>query len=500
MNRRSFIEKSAIAGALWSLPERSIAGNIAKETTYHGFTINDKNVIRFPEPEGKRSPFGWEYFIIPASGEGVSLEFPDVAENNRGRVYLRLLIALEILDKRELVLSFHRSGKVLGTYPIWYANSLQLFEFELNVNCRELKKEGLRIQVKNGTEPVYCYSYSTQKPGSHLFIDSGVTSVREQYFSKLFSLWSVHPFGWMSGCVSDGLYELAISGKFPQAEGVLKRHLDLFLPDNKNLKYEWYDSAIKDNVFHNQEGGLPFAAIARRRADHPSLKLFTDFCETRIQNGKTKVDFLTTEGTYHLAYPLMTVAEVKGNDTWNEIALIEIADRIQFLTTADTVHQGAAKNGQRIQFSNWSRGYAWFLLGLVRSFNVIKKSSSFKNDSRLKLMRETFEYYGNMALKNQRQDGSWGAYIDIPETAFDASGTAGIASALMYGSRIGWNVRFSELDKELVKNRLEKNLMSDGFLKGSCQTNRGGDELQMGSFRVVSQYAMGLMAHLYTTA
>jgi hypothetical protein len=43
---------------------------------------------------------------------------------------------------------------------------------------------------------------------------------------------------------------------------------------------------------------------------------------------------------------------------------------------------------------------------------------------------------------------------------------------------------------------LEGQLTPDGFLGGVAQSNRGGEALQRGGYRVISQMAMGLMGQL----
>src|SRR5690606_13753836 len=129
---------------------------------------------------------------------------------------------------------------------------------------------------------------------------------------------------------------------------------------------------------------------------------------------------------------------------------------------------------------------------------VVNSIPEFKNDVRLQRIKAAFEYYADLVLQYQLQDNTWRGYIDLSDSEFDASGTAGIASALMYGNRLGWNVNFNRNSQLQVLEALEQNLTSDGFLKYSCQVNRGGEDLQRGPYRVISQYALGLMAHLYT--
>lgn len=498
-NRRAFIYQLAAAGLAFSFSSCRTGGKNTKNSFNHyiPLAIEDDTKLNTPTPEGKRSPFGWNYFEIPKNGDSVPFGVPDLPDDFALPIYLRLFVALEVRDQLEITVTLGKSDKIIGVLPIWYANVVQLFECKLDIDSHTLRNEGLTLRLSSGSESLYCYDFSAEV-GSHIYLDKGkAAEPAENFIASLCSLQSVNTFGWMEGCVTDGLDEMARSGVFPQAENVLDRHLRLFIPDENNIIYEDYHGHPKDNIFNNWEGGLPFAAIVNKFPDHPSIKLFTDFCENRIENNKTKGSSLTTEGCYHLAYPLAAVAKAKGKKEWFEIALIELDERIHYLTGNDVVYQRASKNGEQTAFRNWARGYAWFLLGLVRSYPLIDKSGLFKGDSRLTRIKQAFEEYAHVAIKYQQPDAGWKAYIDLIETGFDASGTAGIASALMYGYGLGWNVDFNEQKQLAARERLEQSLTSDGFLKDNCQVNRGGEELQKGNYRVISQYAMGLMAHLY---
>ncbi len=456
-----------------------------------------------PVSPGKRVPFGWEYFTLPTEEDGLVLKVRKTAGKYAGTPRLRLMVALDTRDEREVIVSLAKTGEKIGTLSIWYASALQLFECELQTSLDELQKQGLRIRLTEGQDPIY-FMATTPQTGSHLGIDGGnpgepaAGAASESFLDTFCSLRSLHPFGWMEGCSLDGLLALRQSGRYPMARAALDSHLKLFVPDSQNLIYENPNTQPSDNQFNNVESGLPFVAIVEKYPKHPSIKLFTDFCERRIENGQTKGESITTEGCYTLAYPLAVVARATGQRALYEYALIELEERIKYLTDDQAVYQRASKDGSTKGFRNWGRGYTWFLLGLVRTATVIGEDKVFARDARLKRIREAYVYYAQLALQHQQPDHGWRGFLDLPETPYDSSATAGLGAALLYGQRADWLPELSEKHLTDIRRRLEKSLTPDGFLTGSCQINRGGETLQKSSYRVISQYVMGLMAHLYT--
>ncbi len=453
---------------------------------------------KLPIPDGKRIPFGWNYFTIPTSPDSIELQIPTLKKDFKGKLFLRLMVAMDTRDQREVSVVLAKSGKTIGKLPIWYASALQLFECELHTDVVKLMEEGIRLTLKEENEPVYLVS-SSELTGSHLHVANPGKALPSStaFLNTFYGMRSLHPFGWMEGCTLDGLQELSRSGRFPQAKTALEQRLALFIPDDQNLVYENPNTQPSDNQFNNLEAGLPFVAVIEKYPTHPSIKLFTDFCENRVENGKSRsVDF-TTEGCYTLAYPLAAVAKISGNKDWYDLALFELEERIRYLTDDKAVYQRASTDGTMKGFRNWGRSYTWFLLGLARTTAILRQDPSFGKDLRLARIREAFQYYASLALEHQQPDHSWRAYLDLPETGYDASATAGLGASLLYGKRLGWLPDLPDSKLYAIRQRLEQSLTPDGFLANNCQINRGGEELQKSPYRVISQYVMGLMAHLY---
>ncbi|GAA4399201.1 hypothetical protein GCM10023187_10680 [Nibrella viscosa] len=93
-----------------------------------------------------------------------------------------------------------------------------------------------------------------------------------------------------------------------------------------------------------------------------------------------------------------------------------------------------------------------------------------------------------------------------PETGPETSGTAGIAAALAIGHNWGRLPQSYEKVVHTAWNGLKSHLTPDGYLRGTAQANKGGEDLQRNGFRVISPYTLGFLGQiqaampgLYTT-
>jgi hypothetical protein len=67
---------------------------------------------------------------------------------------------------------------------------------------------------------------------------------------------------------------------------------------------------------------------------------------------------------------------------------------------------------------------------------------------------------------------------------------------LAIGAHKGWFPPELGRQAAIALEALWSRITPDGFLLGSCQVNRAGEALQRSPYRVISQYAMGLMGLL----
>jgi rhamnogalacturonyl hydrolase YesR len=503
ITRRYFFAKSlTLTATLPFISNKNIFEilDIYKVDDFKRFAIKPKDILnnQLPLANEFRMPFGWDYFTLNTSSEGLILNCDELPENFNGLAYLRMHIAIDTKGKDEVEITLAKSGKKIGHLSIWYATGLQIFDTKLDCDLQSIKNEGIRLTMPKGKKPIYFLATANDR-GAHILLSTKNEFEREKaWLDIMCSTWSLQPFDWLEGTLLDGMHEYYLRKKHKPVLKTINNHLDRYLVDDKNLFYVDLSSRPKDNIFNNLERGINFATIAKYRPNHPSVNLFIDFCKSRFdENNKFKPDHLTTEGNYTLAYPLAVLANKKNMPELYEMALIETEERINLLTGPDYVYRAGSKTKGNPEINrNWSRGFVWFLLGLIRTIEVLKYSQ-FKDDERLKKLEETYKYYANLALKHQQVDYSWKSYLDIEDTEFESSGTAGIGAALAHGARLGYLPNFSKNDLRNIYSRLLKTITPDGFMNGVSQHNAGSMELmQKGKYRVISQYSLGFMAHI----
>lgn len=496
IDRRDFlVQLSTSALLLPSLTFPELVEEHSVAVHYLPLAPVHSSTSRLPVTDGKRVPLSMDYFSIDME-KGLTLRAKGGKNRNSDKVYLRLQVAIDTREQDEVEVYLAKSGIKVGRLSIWYATALQLFETELNATPAQISEEGLLLKMIAPQKPLYLLA-SSEDNGSHILIHTRPESKKLLHeMSAVYSQRSVQPFGWLEGCVLDGLQELYLRKNDQKALATIREHLKLFLKPDGQLIYEDPLGKPSDNRFNNLEAGLPFSVIARHEPEHASLLLFLDYCKTRISNKEVKGNSLTTEGCYTIAYPLAAIARDLKQREWFEFALIELEERVRGLTDETAVYTRGWKDKGLKTYRNWGRGYTWFLLGLIRTTEILEKDSPFKNDSRIKYLKEVYVYYARLALTHQQPDHSWRAYLDLDETGYDTSATAGLGAALAHGQRLGLLADFSTNRLKQIRARLSKNLTPDGFLNGICQQNAAGEGLQKSEYRVIAQYVLGLMAQI----
>lgn len=312
-----------------------------------------------------------------------------------------------------------------------------------------------------------------------------------EFHRRLASLASLQTFGWMEGCVLEGLRalgEVRPAGPY-QAAG--DAHWRVFVPSPGRLVYENPRSEPADNRVYGIEGGLPFADLARRDPASPLLDRFVAFAKARlradgaIQDGNT----LSAEGSYTIAYPLAVLADVRSDPE-----LARVAHRQLELRAERLWHDGAIwlrrDDANRRTFRGWSRGVAWHLLGVARSIVPLRRHTDTSE------LEADLRRAAAWLLPLQRSDGLWPCFVEDAATPPDTSGSAGIAAALACGARNGVLARSSADAARRSLAAVQAHLTPDGLLDGVAQSNRGGEALQRSDYRVLSQMGMGLLAQL----
>lgn len=488
INRRTFCSTALTASFLaWN--HGFSRPNLKRDYEYHAIVTQTLNL---PVPEGHRVAFGMEYFTLD-KGEGLLLQPPKLSKKFQGRILLRLQVAIDTRAMDEVEVLLAKSNRKIGHLSIWYPTGLQIFETLLDCDVKTLQEEGIRLRIANGDKPIYFLSTSPTN-GSH-FLAVHRIAIKPDWHQILCSERSLQPFSWLEGCVLDGLHELYVRKNDVLAYRTLNTHLDRYLVDDENLIYVDLWARPSDNVFNNLETGNNFAQIARYRPKHPSINLFLEFCKKRFDStGKFLPDHLTQEGVYTLAYPLAVLGNQLKDHQLLKMSLTETEERVEHLLKNGSIYRmGSRTKGVNELDRNWTRGVVWFLLGLARTLEQLVEGP-LKKEVRVSRLIEVFKESATLVLRYQQPDHSWKSFLDLNETFYETSGTAGLAAAMAIGHRMGWLPEFDQKRLALVNERLQKSMTPDGFLKHTTQHNAGSYKLmQMGEYRVISQYTLGFV-------
>jgi len=473
------------------------------------------NAARYdPPPVGKRFPFGWKAAAV-GGGENMTarLCWPDDADlacvGEAVQVRLRITAALDVREELQLEAVAAESRRRLGVFDIRYASPLQPFEIELSpAHLEAILGEGLELQpVSGGNEPFRILApdpaFIERAPllFPHLLLvgrdaDRPGSRVRHMLRS-LASLSSLQPFGWLEGCVLDGLTDLGRALADRKFEDAAREHLGLFCDANHVLTYEDPRSEPADGRVYGIEGTLPFAAWARLQPDHPALERAIDLWRSRTREDGVVCGsgMLSAEGSYTVAYPMAVLARVRGDAELAEKAVRQLEVRREQLSLpGGELHLRSYADGSRT-FRHWARAHAWYLLGLIRTLNELRAAGY--SGSGVSRCADEFVRAANVALGFQANDGLWSVFVDEPSTGTDASGSAGIAAALALGANAGLLPASSRTAAGHAWQALLSHLTPDGILAHVAQSNKGGEALQRSGYRVMFQMASGLLGQLY---
>ncbi|WP_164821721.1 glycoside hydrolase family 88 protein [Paenibacillus koleovorans] len=419
------------------------------------------------------------------------------------KAYLRLTVAIDVREEKEIEVLLPESGQLLGILDIRYAYALQIFELSIEPEAiPEALSQGIRLRLRKGDQPLWVLAAADSASSGdtllpHLLLVSKMIERERGFFTRLASTASIQPFGWMEGCVLDGLYDL--NAAHPESlrwRQVLQEHLDHYLDDEGGLTYENPRSEPVDSRVYGIEGTLPFAIIAKLWPEHPVLELALQFWHARAREGGGLIAdrSVTAEGAYTVAYPLAVLARKRRSRELAELAVGNLQARRQALVT----ERGLCwieDQGQPERYLNWARAYAWYMLGLVRSIVELRQMDP-KDRPKLDGIELAFTEIAVAAAASQGSDGLWPCFLGEPVTGVDTSGSAGIAAAIAIGVHHGLLPPAMRDATSWAYLRLVEYLSPDGFLTGVAQSNRNGEALQRGGYRVISQMAMGLMGQL----
>ncbi len=445
-----------------------------------------------PVSEKHRVPFGWKTTTITSVDKApLVLAWADLPVAVMP-THFRIAIGLDERDEKAAEAFLPQSGRVIGTLDLRFVTQFQVHQITLTAtDVADIRREGLALRLTKGSD-LEIFTGGADVPVAllpHLLVP-GTASPMEEYFARMNSLACVQQFGWMEGCVMDGLLDL---GELPQHTAMKARaqqHLALFFKGGQFI-YENHLSAPSDGRIYGIEGGLPFAALAEMEPQNALLELPLKAWEHRrrptgsIQDG----DHMSSEGSYTIAYPLALIAKARGDEKLMLDALYQCRIRqARFFDGREfwRTYNDDGKRGNR----NWARGIAWQMIGLTRTLTVAKDRRDIA-DLIIHLQR-----MAAWVIKLQRDDGLWSVFADEPKLTPDTAGSAGIAAALALGVKHGWLDDKAKTAAQKTLAGLQMHLTPDGLLGGVSQSNKGGEGLQRSDYRAIYQMGMGLMAQL----
>ena len=493
ISRRGVLQ-GMIAAGLYGVCHRSVRAAAAPALAYLPGHVVDSTGV--PIPSSQRVPFGWAAGAVGRPTDGsLSLSFPQAGRSDQP-VRLRFSTAIEMREKALICATLPTTGKPVGVFDVRFVPPFQPHEISLSADdAVAIRNAGVRLSLVQGENPLWIFIGSGDGPTIDpallphlLFIDE--SDPYTQYFHRMASLASVQAFSWMEGCVLDGLLDLAELGTYRHMRSAAEQHLQLFLVDDR-LVYEDPRCHPADNRIYGIEGTLPFAAIALLYPHHPSVEMAVKFWQGRRDEQGCVIDGNTTtsEGAYTVAYPMACIARLRQSDELATQALTQLKVRQDRLFTGTQFDRTFKPGGQQ-RHAAWCRGVAWEMIGMARTLRVLK------DHPQSETLVASFAELSHWALESQRDDGLWSVYVKRSELTPDTAGSAGIAAALAIGHQQGWLDASAEQAARRALAGLKTHLTPDGFLGGASQSNKGGSALQSGSYRVIYQMAMGLMAQL----
>jgi hypothetical protein len=480
--------------ALLVLPVR-----VPAATAYH--PLKPAAPAATPLPAGKRIPAGWSAF--PVGTTPALLRLPATLPS--GPATLRLTTALDDREPRHVEVRLPGpDARPLGTLDLRYAHAIETFQLVLSADVvAAARVHGLELRLRTPGAPLWFFapaasaaSFAPALPPEfhpHLLTVSGTPDRLAEFKTRFGSLASLQTFGWMQGCVFDGLHDLGAGPDGARFLAAREAQWRVFVPTRDRLIYENPRSEPADNRVYGIEGGLPYADLARREPASLHVDRFVAFARQRlradgaIQDGDT----LSAEGSYTIGYPLAVIAAARRDRALAEIALNQLRLRAARLWHDGAVWLRRTDQDQRT-FRAWARGVAWHALGVARSIAPLRAAGVATTELETELRR-----LAAWVLPLQRADGLWACFIEEREQQLpDTSGSAGIAAALALGHRSGTLDDDAATAARRALAGLLPHLTPDGLLAGAAQSNRGGEALQRSDYRVLSQMGMGLLAQL----
>lgn len=412
--------------------------------------------------------------------------------------YLRLTVAVDERVEHVIRVANVKSGKVYGDIAVRFASPGQVLGLELSYSdSNEVLRDGISLAVEKGACPLWLVAPGPNAPGSilpHLALSEGEATI-DGFLDVFCSPASIQPCDWMGICVLDGLGDWAELG-LDRAAAALNGQLDCYFDPAKGRREN-----VRGNPCDGEPGGPestgPFARLAIQcgRAGHPALALAEMGFEKYLHPQLNVVGrSIVAETSYNIAYPMMALAVHSGKDEYFSRALRQLEINRQYLSGTDVLWLRYYGNERGHFFRSWSRGVAWYFLGLIRTLSLLNPG-----DRPAGLVAEACRM-ARWVSRRQLESGLWPCFFDEPATLPDTSGCAGIAAAVAIGVRQGiLPVDGLPTARRTYVALLDGYLDPDGWLRGVAPSNKGeaaAVDLQRTNCRIIAPWGMGLFAQL----
>lgn len=457
--------------------------------------INDDRWTRLPAAvdavavTDDQVPQGWTATTVDEAG--VVLRFAGSADEigSADAAALRIPIGSDCRAQYLVDVTLVSDGTRLGTIDLRYAHAFELFAVDIpRAALASVLADGVRVAVATG-EPFAMLTGRVDGRATacqpHLLVSRG-TGDWSALVGAVCSLDSLQPFGWLEGCVIEGITAVA------EDSAALEEHLAEYIRDGVLDHVDLHGVRRIDQV-GTTEALLPFATLVPRSGGEKWARLTLDRIRARDGRDPDSYD-ITAEGMYTIAHPLAVIGAHTGSREAVDRAIAEAELRIAKLAGADGLTPRTKPCPWGGMYHNWARGHAWYLLGLAK---VIRTLRGVERDlsEELGRLESAWIPMARWLLDRQGGDGLWACYVDEPVTGAETSGSAGIAAGLAIGTQLGLVDARTAVAAAL--DGLESYIDPDGILGGVSQHNAGGEGLQRFGYRVRSQMGMGLAAQAY---
>lgn len=498
-NRREWLQLSSLGLAGICIPGSVLPmGN--KKLPYEYYLAKVQK-LPFSMPANKSIPFNWPVAEVPVNGSGILLSWNKSPKQKYTDFRFRVTSATDVREECTLEISLAASKQKIGILDIRFAHYMQPFEMPVSASqLPQMIAEGIEIKMIRGTKPFWFFVEAEEKneiPDAYLphLLIADITRDTGSWKNRLLSLASLSTFGWMEGCVLDGISMIAVKDK--NAKKVLRQHLEKYFASN-TLVYANLNNLRSAEKITTVESILPFAMLALENPQHAMLQTAINFCTDHADAAGVVADDagtyrrLKTEECYTISYPLAILAKMLNRPDLEKMAIANLVARVKLLTSDDFIYQNG-KETEKPGYGNWARGVGWYLLGMAKTLAVLPI-----NEETI-LLRSALQKGAELVIRHQQPNGLWTCFLHQPETGIETSGSANIAAALAYGySQKLLPASFKQAAEKCLQG-LKTYYTPDGFLTGTAQVNKGGEGLQRKGFRVISPYALGFIGILETS-